>query len=166
MKMQVNALKIKQLREQRCWSQLQLSEMAGVSLRTLQRVEAKSVASHETIKSIAAVLEIDCDKLLPSPKESTAHTSEQPSQTEQKPDSKPEPEEKIVTRKELFVTLLILMASAAIGYGVVFWAYSDGRIDHEQFVMFKDIVSGGFLVGFLGLAYRAYKADLIALSKL
>lgn len=166
MKMQVNALKIKQLREQRCWSQLQLSEMAGISLRTLQRVEAKSVASQETVKSIAAVLEIDCDQLLPQIDEVFPLKSEQLSQSEQDVDSKPAPNEHIATRKELIITLLVLMASAAIGFGGVFFAYSENRIDHEQFVMFKDIVAGGFMIGLLGLAYRAYKADLISLSKL
>ena len=64
--MQIHSHIIKQVRDQKCWSQQQLADMSGISLRTLQRVEAKSVASQETIKALAAVLEIDCEQLVVS----------------------------------------------------------------------------------------------------
>ena len=41
MTMQINAQRVKHLREQKCWSQQQLADMAGISLRTIQRLEAK-----------------------------------------------------------------------------------------------------------------------------
>ena len=54
---------VKKLREQKHWSQEQVAEMAGLSLRTIQRVEAGNPASKETLKSLASVFEIDISKL-------------------------------------------------------------------------------------------------------
>ena len=54
---------VKKLREQKHWSQDQLATMAGLSLRTIQRVEAGSPASKETLKSLASVFEIDISQL-------------------------------------------------------------------------------------------------------
>ncbi|MFT4939806.1 MAG: transcriptional regulator with XRE-family HTH domain [Paraglaciecola sp.] len=168
MKMQINAKKIKQIREQRCWSQLQLSEMAGISLRTLQRVEAKSVASQETIKSIAAVMEIDCELLLPDASEPTPLTREQLEQATLADERARNTDVDIVhsaMRRQLIVTLVVILLSSAIGFAGVYFAYSENRIDNEQFGLFKDLVSGGFLIGLAGLTYRAYKTGFISLSK-
>lgn len=54
---------VKKLREQRNWSQEQLAKMAGLSLRTIQRVEAGNKASLETLKSLASVFEVELTKL-------------------------------------------------------------------------------------------------------
>ena len=54
---------VKKLRAERSWSQEQLAEMSGLSLRTIQRVEAGNKASLETLKSLAAVFETDVSKL-------------------------------------------------------------------------------------------------------
>ncbi|MFD2165877.1 helix-turn-helix domain-containing protein [Thalassotalea euphylliae] len=54
---------VKKLREKKYWSQEQLANMAGLSLRTIQRVEAGNPASQETLKSLASVFEIDVSKL-------------------------------------------------------------------------------------------------------
>lgn len=54
---------VKKLREQRSWSQEQLAQIAGLSLRTIQRVEAGNRASLETLKSLAAVFEVEITKL-------------------------------------------------------------------------------------------------------
>lgn len=167
MQMQVNAKKIKKIREQKCWSQLQMSEMAGVSLRTLQRVEAKSVASQETIKSIAAVLDMDCELLLsevseaePLNKNQTIHSSIPTDQS-----NKPQPGIRNPKLRKMLLTLLVVVLSAIIGFAGVFNAYSENRIDYKQFVFFKDLVAIGFFLGILGLGYRAYKAGFISLSK-
>jgi transcriptional regulator with XRE-family HTH domain len=50
---------IQKLRLQRGWSQQQLAEASGLSARTIQRIEAGQPASAETLKSLAAVFEID-----------------------------------------------------------------------------------------------------------
>ena len=54
---------IKILRTKHHYSQEQLAQMSGLSLRTIQRVESGQSASLETLKSLAAVFEVDVDTL-------------------------------------------------------------------------------------------------------
>ncbi|HAT40307.1 MAG TPA: hypothetical protein DCS87_01095 [Rheinheimera sp.] len=50
---------LKQLRLSRLWSQEQLATMSGLSVRTIQRIESGHTPSLETLKSLAAVLQVD-----------------------------------------------------------------------------------------------------------
>ena len=54
---------IQKLRLQRGWSQQQLADLSGLSVRTVQRIEQGQVASTESLKSLAAVFEIDFSTL-------------------------------------------------------------------------------------------------------
>ena len=54
---------IQKLRLQRGWSQQQLADLSGLSVRTVQRIEQGQVASSESLKSLAAVFEIDFSTL-------------------------------------------------------------------------------------------------------
>ena len=54
---------IRKLRLDKGLSQEQLAEMAGISTRTLQRLERGAKASPETLKCLAAVLEVDFKNL-------------------------------------------------------------------------------------------------------
>ncbi|MBE1302086.1 MAG: helix-turn-helix domain-containing protein [Alteromonadaceae bacterium] len=54
---------VKRLRTQRSWSQEQLAEFSGLSVRTIQRVESGNKASLETLKCLASVFEVDISKL-------------------------------------------------------------------------------------------------------
>lgn len=54
---------IQKLRLQRGWSQEQLAEMSGLSVRTIQRLEKGQTASLESLKSLASVFEIDIQQL-------------------------------------------------------------------------------------------------------
>lgn len=54
---------VRKLREQHGWSQDQLARFAGLSLRTIQRVEAGNRASLETLKALASVFETDISRL-------------------------------------------------------------------------------------------------------
>ena len=65
MDMQIDASKVRAGRERRAWSQEQLAEVTGLSLRTIQRVETTGSASFETVKAIAAVFESDVASLQP-----------------------------------------------------------------------------------------------------
>jgi transcriptional regulator with XRE-family HTH domain len=61
----VNLRDIKEMRLERHWSQEQLAEMSGLSIRTIQRIENGENAGLESLKSLAAVFEIiiaDSDK--------------------------------------------------------------------------------------------------------
>jgi transcriptional regulator with XRE-family HTH domain len=51
--------KIKRWREERHWSQEHLAELAGVGLRTLQRIENGQQASAETLKALASAFQVD-----------------------------------------------------------------------------------------------------------
>ncbi len=54
---------IQKLRLQRGWSQEQLAEITGLSVRTVQRLERGHPGSLESMKALAAVFEIDLNRL-------------------------------------------------------------------------------------------------------
>ncbi len=56
---------IQKLRLKRGWSQQQLAQASGLSTRTIQRIEAGYPASMESLKSLAAVFEVDFSTLNP-----------------------------------------------------------------------------------------------------
>ena len=56
---------VQKLRLQHGWSQQQLAEASGLSVRTVQRIEAGYPASTESLKSLAAVFEVDFSTLNP-----------------------------------------------------------------------------------------------------
>ncbi len=55
--------KLKSERQQRAWSQSQLAESSGVSLRTVQRLEKDGKSSLESAKALAAVFNIKVSDL-------------------------------------------------------------------------------------------------------
>ncbi|MGB0833331.1 MAG: helix-turn-helix domain-containing protein [Psychrobium sp.] len=50
---------VKKLRDKKQWSQEELAQACGLNVRTIQRVESGQKASLETLKSLAAVFEVD-----------------------------------------------------------------------------------------------------------
>jgi len=56
-------MSIRKLRLQRGWSQEQLSRLSGLSVRTIQRIERGRNPGLESLKSLAAVFEIDVTAL-------------------------------------------------------------------------------------------------------
>jgi len=56
-----NLRDIKKLRLERHWSQEQLAEMSGLSIRTIQRIENGENAGLESLKSLAAVFETNIE---------------------------------------------------------------------------------------------------------
>ncbi|WP_099036687.1 helix-turn-helix transcriptional regulator [Lacimicrobium alkaliphilum] len=61
--MQINIESVKSQRNKRAWSQTQLADVSGLSLRTIQRIEKTGSASLESVKSIASVFEIEASDL-------------------------------------------------------------------------------------------------------
>ncbi|MEZ7206806.1 helix-turn-helix transcriptional regulator [Pseudoalteromonas sp. DY56-GL79] len=59
MEMQINKQLIKLKRVERAWSQSELAQVSGLSLRTIQRIEKSGAASLESIKALAAVYEVN-----------------------------------------------------------------------------------------------------------
>lgn len=61
---------VKKAREERAWTQGQLAEIAGVNLRTIQRLEEHGSASFDTLMGVAQAFEIDVKELNPTLKTS------------------------------------------------------------------------------------------------
>lgn len=61
--MQLDALLVKSLREKKGWSQSDLAEVSGLSLRTVQRVESTGNASRETKICLAAAFDVPHETL-------------------------------------------------------------------------------------------------------
>ena len=54
---------VRKLRIQRGWSQDQLAQFSGLSVRTIQRIERGKTAGLESLKSLAAVFELNIQDL-------------------------------------------------------------------------------------------------------
>lgn len=66
---------IQKMRLQRGWSQEQLAEISGLSVRTIQRLERGHPGSLESLNALAAVFEIDLDRLK-EPQMDTPHAAQ------------------------------------------------------------------------------------------
>lgn len=130
--MDVNAQLIKQARTKHCWSQQQLADMAGLSLRTLQRVEKSATASLETIKSLAAVLEIPAAEL------TATETVKASSQEANKTVLLPKP---IQRKRRLLLSLLIVCAVNICSLILVFYRHEQQAIDETTFQFLKNLLS-------------------------
>lgn len=75
----MNAQHIRKLREARAWSQEHLADAAGLSLRTIQRVEAEGKASAETRLALAAALDVPVAELSAPEVQAGATASAEPS---------------------------------------------------------------------------------------
>ncbi|WP_258806478.1 helix-turn-helix domain-containing protein [Pseudidiomarina sp. CB1] len=130
--MDVNAKLIKQARAQQCWSQQQLAEMAGVSLRTLQRVEKSETASLETVKSLAAVLEIPAAELTcrTAPDEHNEEATKAHSGRNQKQ-----------RKRRLMISLVIVCAVNICSLILVFYRFEQQAIDETTFHFLKNLLS-------------------------
>ncbi len=62
--MKLDTCKLKSLREEKAWSQAHLADVAGVSLRTIQRIEKSGIASPESVKAICASYDIEVSTLI------------------------------------------------------------------------------------------------------
>jgi len=54
---------IRELRKQKYWSQDQLAQMSGLSIRTIQRIERDQKAGLESLKALSAVFDIEISEL-------------------------------------------------------------------------------------------------------
>ncbi len=64
--MNINGDMVRALREEKSWSQEHLADAAGLSARTVQRVESEAVASAETRLALAAALGVPVSSLMPA----------------------------------------------------------------------------------------------------
>ncbi|MCV6626919.1 MAG: helix-turn-helix domain-containing protein [Cellvibrionaceae bacterium] len=61
--MKINRQVLKSARKQKLWSQEQLAAAAGLSLRTVQRIETSGSGSMESVAALAAALELPAEQL-------------------------------------------------------------------------------------------------------
>ena len=88
--MQIDPSRLKQLREQRAWSQEHLAALSGLSVRTIQRLETSGAASHESRLALAAAFGLDPADLAPSASGMPASLAPQPpAQASQVPHAQP-----------------------------------------------------------------------------
>jgi len=64
--MEINAETVRQQRQRRGWTQQHLADAAGLSLRTVQRIEKQGLASNESVSALCAVFGLDRAELLSS----------------------------------------------------------------------------------------------------
>ena len=64
--MKINGDMVRALREEKSWSQEHLAGAAGLSVRTVQRVESACVGSVETRLALAGALDVAVSGLMPS----------------------------------------------------------------------------------------------------
>lgn len=151
MLLNINANKLKQLRESKCWSQQQLADLSGLSLRTVQRIEAKAVASQESIKCLCAVFDIDIQGLLEDTAlmemgEETSASAEQLQEGQHETYS--ESKDTIRLRqqgkqvvKQLYIGFAVVFVSHLFGFYGIFSAFDMQKIDHETFQLLKNSLS-------------------------
>jgi len=72
MSFKADASKIKRWREERQWSQEHLAELAGLGLRTVQRIENGEKASRESLMALAAAFNVEVMALCIDPEEEAA----------------------------------------------------------------------------------------------
>ncbi|MCU7996582.1 helix-turn-helix domain-containing protein [Shewanella glacialipiscicola] len=63
MEMKINSEIVKDLRNQKSWSQEHLASVSGLSLRTIQRIENSGACSLESKKALASVFNIESTTL-------------------------------------------------------------------------------------------------------
>ena len=64
MDMKLNVPFIRSERVKRAWTQQQLADVANLSLRTVQRIEATGKGGAESVKAIATAFDVDTERLL------------------------------------------------------------------------------------------------------
>ncbi len=76
MQIRPDAAKIKRWRDERLWSQEHLADLAGLGLRTVQRIENGDPASRESVMALAAAFNVDVVALTVDAKTEAAEEGE------------------------------------------------------------------------------------------
>lgn len=110
MHINLDTAKIRRWREERSWSQEHLAETAGVSLRTIQRIENGEGGSRDSVMALAAAFNVDALALTIDPRIEAEKASR---------------EKRLKMKDALRMGLLINVASYVFGL-IVFTAISLG----------------------------------------
>jgi transcriptional regulator with XRE-family HTH domain len=99
---EVSAELIKQLRQERGWTQQHLADACSVNLRTIQRVEKQGQAANETVLALCAVFEVERPRLSVIPVVDAAQL------------------EVVAYRNPLLFVMLALLAGILLGGGATY----------------------------------------------
>jgi len=106
---------LKKVRENKAWSQEEFAAISGISTRTLQRIESGDKANVETLRAIAAALNMEVTALLPvntlMPEEEFAKVQAQAQEQAQKELAQLEKELNVLPRMRDGKELLAVVAS-------------------------------------------------------
>lgn len=69
MTLRVDSERLQRERRQRAWTQQHLSEVSGLGIRTIQRIEKSGTASQESVQALASCLELTASELIILPSE-------------------------------------------------------------------------------------------------
>ena len=130
--MKIDGAKLRAIREAKSWSQEHLASAAGVSIRTVQRVESDGVASAETRLALASALSVSVSDLtLSGPALIHAHTQKV----------------RIPARASLGVCI-----GAFASVGGLAYSYSAGAISSTEALGSLGVISGllGVSLGVMG----------------
>ena len=128
-----NLRDIKKMRLERHWSQEQLAEMSGLSIRTIQRIENGENAGLESLKSLAAVFDTN---IADSDKKEEAEQIRK--------------EEEYVQNVKGFYKLLFL---AIINLIIFLWIAINDSDSEGWFLFLYMIIFWGILLGVYSLNY-------------
>ncbi len=108
---------VRKLRLQRGWSQEHLAELAGVTPRTIQRIERGYKPGLETAKALASVFEVDVSTFTTA-EELPMHTNEQAHETPSLTEEEEGAMEYVKGVKEFYFHLAFFVVFVVV-YGVV-----------------------------------------------
>ena len=136
---------IQKLRLQRGWSQQQLADASGLSVRTIQRIEAGQPASTESLKSLAAVFEVDFSTL--NPEQTMTSTADSLAEEQEK-----EAFQHVRRLRRFYLHLLRYVVVVLVLLGI--------NLIVSPHRMWSLWVMGGWGLGILMHAARVFRPDL------
>lgn len=131
---------LKPLRLEKGWSQEQLADIAGLSLRTIQRVENGASCSLETAKALAAAFDIRPDSFLHTPAPLPLQQAKQLTDVKKR---------RTLRRRFKFYRHLIIYSATNLLLAVINLS-SDGSAIWFHYVLL------GWGIGLLSHAYRVF----------
>lgn len=141
--MKVDPEIVRKLREERAWSQEHLAAVAGLSLRTVQRVESDANASAETRMSLATAFGVDLESLKPPSPVTAEPPSFSPVQGASAAASSDQP---VPAKKLSYLYYRLLRFLVIVGLLVGLDVYESGSVTWSRWVLVFGIALCGLRV--------------------
>lgn len=140
MDVKVDTALIKQLRQNRALSQEELAVASGLSLRTVQRIEAEGIASLESKKALAGVFGVDASDL--------DDTREEKAETAR------------AQQKEVRLGMAGALLGGIMAYAAITYSAVTGHLSAGEAGAYYAIIGAatGFVCMFIGLAAKRRRA--------